>query len=572
MKKIEVAIRYLDKQKLWILGIIIVSLSFLPYLFMGEGSVFDIHDQLDETICSYLFSAKYMFTGIDVYPEMMNGISSGGMLPSAVLFIPLYKFFDLFWAFVIQYYVVTISAFAGMYFLLKKITNSSGIALLIGVIFAMIPFKPVYGLSVVGVPLLILCFWKLYEQKNLLASFLGILYFGLTTHLVLIGYIMLTYLFIFDCCMLIKKKGIKKENIYFYFGSIFLGIIYIIVNWELFYELFFAATDFVSHRVEFYYHTEGINAFINIFNCFFYGEGTYAPSLHWYVILPITVISVAGGIRYKKLSDQAKKLYHILSVLWGAIIATAFAYGFFTSAMFSEWQNNQEGILHYFQFERYIWAYPALWWMLAGVSLGILWIDFEKLSNVIKLGLILIMILPSLKLLKTECTLYDNVNQYNNGSAVTGIPTWEEYFMEDILQEIDEHIGMDKETYRIAHLGLSPAPSLVYGFYTIDGYSNNYSLDYKYDFRMIIEKELEKNESKKKYFDEWGSRCYLFLGEENPGIRFENVELNYEKMKELGCEYIFSTKEIVVCNDELLLEGVFSSDKSMYEIWLYHIE
>lgn len=577
MKRLEKCIEYLDKQKLWILGVVIVSLTFLPYILMGEGSVFDTHDQLDETICSYLFSAKYMFTGIDIYPEMMNGINASGMLPSAVLFIPLYKIFDLFWAFVIQYYIVSISAFAGMYGVLKKLTKSSGIAFLIGVIFAMLPFKAVYGLSVVGVPLLILCLWNLYERKHKVASLLGVIYFGFTTHLVLIGYVVLTYLLILLIYMLIKDRGIRKEKTYFYIGIILLVVSYVVVNKDLFLQLLFGTTDFVSHRVEFYNYTEGINVWQNIVNCFLYGEGAYAPSLHWYILPFLIIITIIQGVRYNKLSDDARNLFRILLITWGAIIITAIIYGLVTSPLFLEWQNKQSGVLHYFQFERYIWIYPTLWWLMAGVGIGILWNDFKKISNIIKLLIILIAIFPTINLLKTECVLYDNINQYNNGSAITGMPTWEEYYMEELLQAVDEHIGRELETYRIAHLGLSPAPSLVYGFYTIDGYSNNYSLEYKYAFREVIAAELDKNDMLAKYFDSWGSRCYLYTAESGDyskysDYQFENLELNYEQMKALGCDYILSAKEIVSGNDGLILEGVFSSDTSNYEIWLYYIE
>ncbi len=80
------------------------------------------------------------------------------------------------------------------------------------------------------------------------------------------------------------------------------------------------------------------------------------------------------------------------------------------------------------------------------------------------------------------------------------------------MGRLEEVIGRDMETYRVAHLGMSPAPSLMHGFYTVDGYSNNYPLEYKHLFRRVIEKELLKNEQTRLYFDEWGSRCYLFNG------------------------------------------------------------
>ena len=72
------------------------------------------------------------------------------------------------------------------------------------------------------------------------------------------------------------------------------------------------------------------------------------------------------------------------------------------------------------------------------------------------------------------------------------------------MQEIDDAIGRDKSTYRVAHLGISPAPALMHGFYTVDGYSNNYPLEYKHRFREVIAPEIEKNEEVRVYFDTWG--------------------------------------------------------------------
>ena len=63
------------------------------------------------------------------------------------------------------------------------------------------------------------------------------------------------------------------------------------------------------------------------------------------------------------------------------------------------------------------------------------------------------------------------------------------------MQEIDDAIGRDKSTYRVAHLGISPAPALMHGFYTVDGYSNNYPLEYKHRFRKLLHRRLRKRRS-----------------------------------------------------------------------------
>lgn len=127
-----------------------------------------------------------------------------------------------------------------------------------------------------------------------------------------------------------------------------------------------------------------------------------------------------------------------------------------------------------------------------------------------KLVILAVCLLPTLQLLKVNSGMYLNVNQINNGSGITGYISWESWFSEDLMQEIDDAIGRDKSTYRVAHLGVSPAPALMHGFYTVDGYSNNYPLEYKHRFREVIAPEIEKNEEVRVYFDTWGNRCYLF--------------------------------------------------------------
>ena len=212
-EKMNNLLKKLDTMPLWLLGIGMLGVIFSFYAWLGEECVFSIHDQLDETICSYVFTARHLFEGVGVYPEMMNGIEPSSVFPSAVLFVPLYRIFPLFWAFLIQFFIVTLTALLGMYGVVKKLTGSSIIALIIGVIFSMLPIKPVYGLSVVGVPLLLLCFIQLYQKEKKVWSILGIIYFGLTTHLVLIGYVVLFYLGIFSLINLCKKRWNIKRDI-----------------------------------------------------------------------------------------------------------------------------------------------------------------------------------------------------------------------------------------------------------------------------------------------------------------------------------------------------------------------
>ena len=570
-------IKKIDEAPLGFIGIGVMGLIFLFYAWLGEDCVFEVHDQLDETICAYVFMARHLFEGLDIYPEMMGGITPGGNFPSAVLFVPLYRIFPVFWAFLIQYFLVSITAFGGMYGLLKKVTNSSGVALVVGIIYALLPIKPVYGLSVAGVPLLILCFLQLYKKEHKLLSILGILYFALTTHLVLIGYVVLTYLVIFAGYNLCRKKGNIRIDIWFYAGIAILLIAYCVVNYEMFIQFFGSSSDFVSHREEFVNNTENISVWQNMLNMFLYGESHYAPSYHFRMLPICAVVTLMQGIRYKKLTDSGKKIWKMVVFGWVLILINIVMYGLFTSEFIMAWKNEQTGFFRYFRIDRYYLALPSLWWLHIGLCLTLVWKEFVKWFDWIKLLILIILVIPTLMLLKTDLVLYDNVNGYNHNSAFTGKPTWQEYYMQDVLVQVDEYIGRDKSQYRVGHVGLSPAPSLVYGFYTIDGYSNNYSLEYKHSFREIIADELDKSPGTKGYFDGWGSRCYLFSAEsgsilKSADFKYQNLEYDIEAMKELGCEYIFASGEITGNTEGLVYEGTFDTEESIYEIWLYRIK
>ena len=189
-------------------------------------------------------------------------------------------------------------------------------------------------------------------------------------------------------------------------------------------------------------------------------------------------------------------------------------------------------------------------------------------------------LLPTLNQIKLNSYFYMNINQYNNGSGITGYISWESYYAEELMEEVELAIGRKMSDYRVAHLGISPAPSLMHGFYTVDGYSNNYPLEYKQQFRKVIEKELEKSEATRLYFDQWGSRCYLFnassgtywnMGKEEE-VKYEHLDFNMDALKELGCEYLFSGGKLL-CAEELGLAfmGYYETENSYWGIWLYQL-
>lgn len=563
---------WLDGKSLWWLGFILLAGIFTPFLLLGEKSVFEIHDQLDETLMTYILNARYLFTGTKVYPEMLGGVNASGMQPSAVLFIPLYRILPAFAAFVLQYMIVCASGFFGMYLCVRKLTESSILALMTAGIFCMLPIQPVYGLSVLGAPLLIYGFLCLYHREKRMLSFVLIAFFGLTTHLVLIGYVVLTFWGLAVLAMLFTKK----INGWLCGGFAFLTGIYVAVNHSLFVELLLGQGGYVSHREELVNY--GTPFWQNVKDVLM-NSAQHVPVYHNYLIVPIIAFLLSCILYYPRLSAWGKRTLKLSIGILVTIFLIAVIYGACKSQPVADWKNSMSGFFRYFQLERYYWLYSTLWYLEAALLLGIFWREKIKwFPQTLKLLLICAILLPTVLLVKKASILYRNVNQMNNGSEITGYISWEGYYAEDLMEELDAFIGRDKSSYRVAHLGISPAPSLLHGFYTIDGYSNNYPLEYKHAFRRIIEKELDKNYLTKAYFDEWGSRCYLFNSEsgnywlvaKDSGFRYQDIQLNVEQMIQLGCEYLFSGGEILNA-EELGLKplGYFETEESYWGIWLY---
>lgn len=570
----------IDSLPLWCFGGVIFAINFIPYLILKEGSVFEIHDQMDEDILSYVLTARHWGEGLQVLPEMMGGINASGLQPAAILFIPLYRVLPTFWAFIIQYAICFLAAFFGMYFCVRELTESNILATVSAACFSMLPLYPVYGLSIMGIPLIFYAVLCLAKREKIILSLVLVAFFGITSSLVYSGYVVLSIWAVFLIILFMRKDWNKALTA----GFVLLLATYIIVNYHLFLELMFGRSSYTSHREEMVNYAM---PFWNAVKELFYNSGQHAQSHHRQLIIPIIVMLAGEGCCWRKLKSKGRKRY--VGALGGFLLLAGIAvfYGVCKTAPVTAWKNNTTSFFHYFQIERYYWIYPAGWYLEFALAFSVWWQQSSLLSDwkfwkwsvfkAIVLGLIL---LPVWRTVKENSYLYMNVNQINNGSGITGYISWQSFYAEDLMEEIENAIGRDMSSYRIAHLGINTTPALMHGFYTVDGYSTNYPLEYKHQFRRVIAKELEKNEQTRLYFDEWGNRCYLFNGAtgnawmlgKKDQIVYEKLEFNMEALKELNCEYLFSCGEILNA-EELGLEllGYYETEQSYWGIWLYEM-
>ncbi len=567
-------INRLDRSPLWCAGFVLLLFVLLPNLALGEGSVFTVHDQMDESMMNYVLTARH--PGKDVIPEMLGGINASGLAPSAVLFVPLYRMMPPFYAFLCTYGLMILCGYLGMYFAVKELTDSSILACILSGIFCMLPLYPVYGLSQMGIPLILYAFLCLWKKKHIVLALGLTILFGLTSHLVYTGYVVLGL-------WLPALLSARKKGRWCGVGFVLLLLTYVLSNLSLISEILLGRTltgqpCYVSHREEM---VNGAMPFWKTVGDVFLHSAQHAPSCHEGLVLPVLILLIAGGVFYKKLDDKAAGRYRLALGGMAALFLIAVFYGICKSGPVTAWKNSVTGFLHYFQMERFYWLYPAGWYLEFALCFSVWWTASGK-RRLLQGAVLVLLLLPTVRtvLYAPGSGFYMNVNQKNNGSGITGYISWESYYAEDLMTQIEKAIGRDMGTYRVAHLGISPAPSLMHGFYTVDGYSNNYPLAYKHAFRKVIAAELDKAPETAVYFDTWGNRCYLFnsqtgnywmLGKGN-GVVYEGLEFDMTALAGLGCEYLFSGGEIADAG-RMGLEymGYFETEDSYWGIWLYKL-
>jgi Protein of unknown function (DUF6044) len=473
----------------------------------------------------------------------------------------LHVLFPSMTAYALSQTITRLVAFGGMYLLLKKhfIKHEDAHFVRIGVslAFALTPFWPSGMLSTLGYPLALWAFLNIrsgdFSWKEWVALFLLPFYssFVLGFFFFLVS---IAFLWIYD---LIRTK---RWNWPFLFSLIFMTSLYLLIEYRLVYSM--VLSDQSNHRMEFissrhdFWHSMRLSL-----KNFVIGH-THVMTVHTHVILPILFLTLILLAVKKKIKHN--KLFIFLFLL---NVALSIWYAFWFNNL---WIPLKEKIsfLNTFNFARFHFLRIIVIYLSFGLACYILWSlgkFWRQLANIAILSQIVTL------LLFNEELLYGH---YFHS------PSFREFYATEQFNDIKEYIGDPQDSYRVASIGLHPAISQYNGFYTLDTYNNVYPLEYKYKFRKIIAKELEKNKQLRKYYDEWGSRCYIFVNELGKTYEFtkdqkkevRHLQLNTNQFKEMGGRYIFSSVPILNAKDNnLSLLKEFNHKESAWKIYLYQV-
>lgn len=523
----------INKYSKYIIGIFALC-YFLPMLLMGEDAYFYIHDNLDGEIptMEMLINSGNLFSmnGSAIVDNLMNGVPRGTFKSGLNSTSVFYYLFSTHYGYIVSFIFTHCAAFIGMFLLLKKhiITdeNKRLYVILAALLFSVIPFYSSYGLTVAGQPLLLFAFLNLksnYYKKWV--NYLLIFVFPFFILNVLITPFFVIFIMIYLIYDLLKSGKFRTE---LFIGMCLLLAGTMIVDYPMI-SLLLLKTDFVSHRIEM--KTFGSLTFPlilydlkNVFLKTQYHSGSL-PTLF------IFMLSLIGlGLTYKNKIEFRKITFLLLLITFICIFYACYAF-LLTMGL----ENIR--LIKEFQWDRFYFFLPLLWCLVFGISISII-------SNY-KIGRLFVAVML---VLQFSSTLSENKEWINNCKLIVGKDmneaTFSTYYSKQLFAEIKQYINEPVESYRVASLGLDPMIALYNGFYTLDGYSGAYDIKYKHAFRKVIANELVKSESAGKYFDNWGSRCYLYSYDLSTNGKIDSLNYDIDAFKNIGGKFIFSSVTI----------------------------
>lgn len=554
-----------DKAVLWFCFFIIFCYC-IPYSILGENASLNINDNLDSLFVWYkiILDTGQIFSPNNAAVELfMNGIPRSAF-PSEMHFTFLWNLlFGPLGAYIFERWLLAVVAFFGMFVLLRKYIIpgkeyffiQAGVALC----FSLLPHWPFGGLSVPGLPFLLFAYLNLRSGDKRYYNWLIIIIYPFYSSLILTGFFFMIILLLILGSDFTRKKKIYSSYIY---GFLLLGCLYVLTHYRIFLT-FLVQRDFVSHRVEFIQPSYGlVGSTKYLFDRIYIGNQ--------FILFAVTLAGILMW-NYKQVSSKFRLtlLFILISALLTSFIYSKY-FGSITALLFQ---------IIPFNLERVSWSYPLLWSILFSISLVYIYSKLE-IGKFIVVFLLIGQLVYDFSHHELVISAFSFKAGEKEGELVLTVdPSVKGFYAEKQFRQIADYIGRDKSTYRVLSLGIHPSVSQYNGFYTLDGYCPNYDRRYKWKFREIIKDEIEKNPEVKNYFDNWGSRAYLFtagdIGYVNVAgntIELKNLDFNTHVMKELGGKYILSAVKIDTQTDpEYKFLKKFQHKESAWDIYLYEV-
>ncbi len=476
------------------IGIFVIYL--FHYLIMGQDLYIPIHDNFDSGHSWLTLFAKhsnwlgerdsYLLTHYWMLP-------SSSYPPSTSIITWTYRIFTPLVAYLFNVILVHTIAFFGAFSLIKShLTKNETffnqkIAPWISLCYAILPYSIFMTASIAGIPLFFSAFLSIRKGEKNIANWMLLITLPFYSSLALSYIYVLPFIF-----GLLVYDTIKHRQIVYSFWALSLASIAFLVSESSILFNFLLDSSFSSHRTEFVRQALTLKESILIFAKLFILGHYHSPPKHTLTLIVLFLTGAWSLVKYRRLLLDRSMVY-----LTSTIVAICLFGGFLRYQPIYD-LIGQSTLFRVFNFERLYILLPFLWLII-----------FCKLCHFLSQrqkhgALTLFLVIQT----GYHISQIDTLTAYRETRI-----TYRQFLAEPLFQKIKEHLNKENRPYKTVSVGLEPAITIFNDLPAVDFYTVNYDIKYKHQFRSLIEAELDKSDSLKKYFDHWGSRVYFYSAE-----------------------------------------------------------
>jgi len=580
-----------------LLAFAIITGQALIFIIVGKNLYTGICDNLDLFIAQLkVLKDNHAFFGGNRILPILGGLERNYFPSELSAYNLLYFFLPVEYAYIAGLILKPIIALVSSVILAKvyfkeDYAQHEKSVYLCALAFGMLPLYPAYSFCFVSLPLLLALVIKAYRQPKNGLIYLGLFAYPFLSYFSFFGIFILGYVAVAILLLTIKDKKLPFSMIGALF-SLLMG--YLVFEHRLFYLMLFSKVPTI--RSEMVVACFDGPQIWETFKAGLLNGVAHAETIHKRLVLPCICLYMLWllFICLKK----KKPLYFLLNPFMLTIYFIIFNALVYALYYWEPLRNLFEALLpplKGFSYGRTIFFNAFAWYLAFFFVLKDLFLLCEKMGNrirvtflghlnILKLVPIVLGLLAIAFVLKTQTQyndLYNSSYCYYYRQMKGGTPnslSFNEFYGGDIFNKIKADIDYSSKDYAVAY-GFHPATLQYNQISTVDGYCGYYSLDYKKAFRQAIAPTLENQEGWKYYYDNFGYRAYLFSNDGRNTYDFgardaigeaDELNIDFEALKGLGCRYIFSRFELT--NDYPFSRFNQYSDSSVpYNVYLYEL-
>jgi hypothetical protein len=560
-----------------VLGSVLV-VHLLPRLLLGQDSFVTIFDNLDSDLVYRVLTAKpgRLLDGHAVVSEMVGGLPRWTYPSGLKLGSILFWLFPPFTAYVVLETVVATTGALGMWLLLRDHLPSRPVTrILIAIAFGLLPYFSIFELSVSGQALVAWALFNLWFDQRRKVSLLVCALYPFASILQSPGaFVVALSGFLLLVAVVAERKTVtKRQFMWPALGVVLLGLGYLIADFDFLRGLLFG--NFVSHRAVWTETPKDGFSIDPTVQLWLSGRPYHAESRHSFIFAVAVLTMIVLALR-----RQWRAALQILGMIVLASVL-ALTLNIFKSPALVPVIKLMPALVQVTL--RFWWSLPVIWfftlglvayhwprtrfhgrWLVGLLVLELCWVLHNPWSGVSELE-------------QNHRALLDRAM----GKPLT-LFSYRKFLSEDAFSRIRQHVGPG-DTGRFLAIGFHPSVLALNGFDCADGYRDFYSLEYKQRFRRLIAGELRADPTNKGYFDNYGSRVYVFLRgkrrawysahpERLSGVLTE-LSLNEAALHDLGVGWVASTYLLRsrAALPFLHYEGTFADASGGFTIYLYRV-